>query len=212
MQWLLPAGWGGFNGELMWAAREGGSAGSGQHDVRGLRLGWADQTIDISGAVTVSRNELTASAGSHFRDVALAGRVSLGVARFSLGARRFSHADARQTNWLLGLRVPMGLGKWRLSLNRADLSGRVGDTAMGANDARRLGLGYVQALSKRSVVYATLSRIDNRRRTTHAMPGGASGLAGGGTRPPASNAACATPSDAGDGAVTTPMRGWRARG
>ena len=48
------------------------------------------------------------------------------------------------------------------------------------HDARQIGLGCVHASSRRSVVYATLSRIDNRVAATFAVPGGASGLAGGG--------------------------------
>ena len=180
VQWLLPAGWGGVNGELMWAPREGGGATSGQHDLRGLRLGWSDKTLELSGAVTVSRNALTDAAGSDFKDVALAGRVSLGPARVSLGARRFRHAQARQTNWLLGLWWRLGLGELPLSYNQADLSGRVGSTAVDANDARQLGVGYVHALSRRSVVYATLSRLDNRGGATWVLPGGASGLVAGG--------------------------------
>jgi predicted porin len=151
-----------------------------QHDLRGLRLGWSDKTLELSGAVTVSRNALTDAAGSDFKDVALAGRVSLGPTRVSLGARRFRHAQSRQTNWLLGLWWHLGLGELRLSYNQADLSGRVGSTAVDANDARQLGVGYVHALSKRSVVYATLSRLDNRGGATWFVPGGASGLVAGG--------------------------------
>jgi len=50
---------------------------------------------------------------------------------------------------------------------------------VGANDARPPGLGYVHNLSKRSALYATLSRIDNQGAATFAVPGGPGGLAGG---------------------------------
>lgn len=180
VQWLLPAGLGGVNGELMWAKREGGTAANGQHDVRGGRLGWAAGAFDVSAAMTVSSNDLTTAIGSDFKDLALAGRVDLGAVRVSLGARRFTLADARQTNLLLGLWVPVGAGEIKLSVNQANLSGRVGSTSIGANDARQVGIGYVHAFSKRSAAYATLSRVDNRGAATYAVPGGPTGLAGGG--------------------------------
>ena len=113
--------------------------------------------------------------------MALGGRIDLGVARVSAVARRFSIDQARQAQWLVGVWVPVGSGEIKLSVNQADLSGRVGSTAINANDGRQLGLGYVHNLSKRSVAYASLSRIDNRGGATYVVPGGATGLAGGGS-------------------------------
>lgn len=181
VQWLLPQGSGGLNGEAMWALREGGTAASGQHDLRGLRLGWARKGFEVSGAATVTRNDLTQAAGSDFKDLALGGRADFGVARVSTVLRRFSLASARQTQLLVGVWVPVGKGEIKVSFNQADLSGRVGNTAIGANDARQIGLGYVHTLSRRSVAYTTLSRIDNRGGATYGVPGGPTGLAGGGS-------------------------------
>ncbi len=39
---------------------------------------------------------------------------------------------------------------------------------------------HLHTLSKRSVVYGTLSRVQNRGAASYAVPGGPSGLAGGG--------------------------------
>ena len=181
LQWLLPGGLSGVSGEAMWAKREGGLAANGQHDLRGLRLGWGNQSVEVSGAMTVSSNDLTRAIGSNFKDVALGGRVEFGGARVSTVVRRFSIASARQTQLLVGLWVPVGAGEIKVSYNRADLSGTVGSTAIGANDAQQLGLGYVHGFSKRSAAYATLSRIDNRGGATYTVPGGPTGLAGGGT-------------------------------
>ena len=180
VQWLLPTGWAGLQGELMWARREGGSAANGQHDLRGARLGWAHKTLEVSGAYTVSSNDLTTALGADFKDMALGGRASLGAVQVSAVVRRFTLRDARQTQWLIGARIPVGVGEIKLSYNQADLQGRIGTTVIDANDARQLGLGYVHALSKRSVIYTTLARVQNRGAATYAVPGGPSGLAGGG--------------------------------
>ena len=48
-----------------------------------------------------------------------------------------------------------------------------------ANDASQIGLGYVHNLSRRTAVYATLARINNKGAATFVVPGGSAGLAGG---------------------------------
>lgn len=62
---------------------------------------------------------------------------------------------------------------------RADLAGRVGAVSIDSNDARQLGLGYVHNLSRRTVLYTTWSRIDNRGAATYIVPGGPAGISGG---------------------------------
>ena len=46
---------------------------------------------------------------------------------------------------------------------------------------RQIGLGYVHDLSKRTALYATLSRIDNDGALTLAVPGGSGGMTAGGS-------------------------------
>lgn len=177
VQWLLPSGWGGLEGELMIAAREGGTAANGQHALRGVRLGWSSKAWGVSAAATRSTNDLTTA--SAFKDTAVGARADFGFVRVSAAWRRFSAGAANQTQVLLGAWVPVGLGEIKLSINKVDLSGRVGTTVIDANDARQIGLGYVYHLSRRTATYATLSRIDNSGAATYTVPGGAAGLAGG---------------------------------
>lgn len=179
VQWLLPGGLGGLEGGVLVAAGEGGTAATGQHKVRGLRLGYAAGAVNLSAAHTRSENDLTAISGA-LKDTVLGGSYNFSLARVSLAWRRFEQAAARQNNLLVGAWVPVGSGEVKLSWNRADLAGRVGATILDANDSRQLGLGYVHYLSKRSALYATLARIDNQGAATYVIPGGPSGLAGGG--------------------------------
>jgi predicted porin len=181
LQYILPSGWAGMQGELMLAKREGGTAAGGQHDLRGARLGWASPSFEVSGAVTISSNDLTTATGTDFKDMVLGGRANLGPVRASVAVRRFTLKDARQTNVLVGAVVPLGQHEIKLSYTQVDLQGKVGNTVIDANDSRQLGLGYGYVLSKRSVVYSTLSRVQNRGAASYAVPGGPSGLAGGGT-------------------------------
>lgn len=181
VQLLLPGGLGGLEGGALVAAGEGGTAANGQHKVVGLRLGYVAGAVNLSAGYTRSENDLTAAGGGAFKDAALGGSYNFGLVRISLALRRFDRADAKQTNLLLGAWVPVGSGEIKASFNRADLSGAVGTTDIGANDARQWGLGYVHHLSKRTALYGTLARIDNRGAATYVIPGGPSGLAGGGS-------------------------------
>lgn len=179
LQYLLPGGLGGWEGGLMAAAGEGGTAASGQHKVLGARFGYATKTFNIAAALTRSENNLTGS--DRLDDLALGGSYDFGPLKLSAAWRRFELDAARQTHALLGAWVPVGAaGQLKLSWHQVDLAGRVGSSAIGANGARQLGLGYVHELSKRSALYGTLSRIDNQGASSYVIPGGASGLAGGG--------------------------------
>lgn len=179
VQWLLPSGWGGVEGGVMLGAREGGLAANGQHKVVGLRLGWTGKQFGFTAASTRSENNLTDAAGGRFSDDTIGATANLGPARVALAYRVFEQAAARQRNTIVSLWLPLGQGELRASVVQADLSGRVGTTAIGANDARQFGIGYVYNLSRRSVLYGTLSRIDNDGSAAFAVPGGGAPVAGG---------------------------------
>jgi predicted porin len=177
VQWLLPQGWGGLEGGVAVAAGEGGLAANGQHRHVGLRLAYGIGPIHVSAATSKTRNEMTA--GSDFRDTALAGSYSIGTAKLSAGARRFAFQAARQQQWLLAGSLPIGNGEIKASVNHANFSGRVGTTNVDANSATQIGLGYAHYLSKRSAVYATVARISNEGAIAFSEPGGPAGLAAG---------------------------------
>jgi predicted porin len=177
LQWVLPAGWGGLEGGVMLAAREGGTSAANQHKVVGARVGFVKKGLDLSAALTHTESDLTTA--GRFKDAVIGAGYDFGVARVSAALRRFTYGDARQTNLLLGVRVPVGLGEVKASWQRANLAGRVGAVAIDANDPTQWGLGYVHNLSKRSAVYGTFSQIANKGATTLAVPGGATGLLAG---------------------------------
>lgn len=179
-QWFMPGNWGGLEGGVLLAPGEGGVAANGQAKVQGARVGYLTKQWGASVAHTRSENDLTAAGGA-FTDQALGGSVDFGMVRVSAVQRRFKQDQAKQTNTLLGAWIPIGLHEIKLSWVKADLSGRVGATAIDANDASQIGLGYVYNVSKRTVLYGSYSRIDNKGAATFVVPGGPSGMAGGGT-------------------------------
>lgn len=178
VQYLLPSGLGGLEGGLMLAAGEGGTAANGQHKVLGLRLGFTTGDHHVSAAYTRSENDLTVA--GPIKDAVIGGQTRLAGVRLTAAYRTFSYNQAKQVNLLLGAVVPVGAsGEVKASFNRVDLRGRVGATVIDANDAKQFGLGYVHSLSKRTVLYTTVSRIDNDGAATYAVPGGPAGIAGG---------------------------------
>lgn len=180
LQWLLPAGWAGLEGGVLLAPGGGGPVASGRNKVIGARLGWAAGPARVSAATATTQNDLT-TAGK-FKDAAVAGAYDFGVLRLTAAWRRFEYATAKQTNVLVGATAPIGAaGQLKLSWGQSDFDGRVGSTNIGANGASLFGVGYVHALSKRTALYATASRLDNDGSLTLAIPGGNSGMPAGGS-------------------------------
>lgn len=177
VQWLLPLLWGGIEGGVMVSDADTTAVAP---KVVGLRLGYVTKTFDVSAAHTQTETTLTTS--GKFKDSVVGASYDLGMARVSGVVRRFAYAGARQTNLLLGLRVPFGaVGELKASWQRADLAGRVGNTVIDDNDPSQWGLGYVHNLSKRTALYATYAEIDNKGATTLVVPGGDTGMPAGGT-------------------------------
>lgn len=178
IQVFLPGGLGGFEGHAMVAASEG--AGATDTKVTGFRLGWTGKIGSVSYAHTASENGATASGGK-LKDTAIGGTWNAGFGRLNLAWRQFDRADAEQVNLMLSGSTSFGPHEIKASIVRADFSGRVGAINIDANDAQQLGLGYVYSLSRRSVLYASYSRISNDGAAAFVVPGGPAGMAGGGT-------------------------------
>lgn len=178
IQYLLPGGLAGVEGGLMVAAGEGAVAGSGTHKVVGARLGYASGPVVVSAGLTQTENSLTIA--DKFKDAVLGASYDFGVVRVSGAWRRFSLGSPRQTNMIAAAVVPIGLGELKLSYVKADFDGQVGAANIGTADASQLGLGYVHNLSKRTALYATASRINNKGAAILTVPGGSAGPAPGG--------------------------------
>ena len=177
IQWLMPSGWGGLEGGVMVAAGEGALAAAGQHKVVGARLGWSAGKFGVSAATTRSENNLTTTGA--FKDHAIGGNADFGFVRVGAAVRMFEQADAEQRNFLVGLTFPFGPNEVRVSWNRVALDGRVGAASIDGNGAQQWGIGYAYHLSKRTALYTTAARIDNKGTAAFVIPGGATITAGG---------------------------------
>lgn len=178
-QLLLPGGLGGVEGGLLAAPGEGGDATAGKAKVLGVRLGYTGSGFGVSAATTSSENSLT-TAGK-FTDSVVGGHLDVAMVKVSAAWRQFRYDDARQKLLLLGATATFGPHEVKASWVKADLSGAVGATPIGNNDATQLGLGYVYNLSKRSAVYLTAAQLSNDGAARYVIPEGPAGMAAGGT-------------------------------
>jgi predicted porin len=159
IQYLLPGGLGGFEGGLMYAPREGGDVTTGNASLTGVRVGYVGKGFAVSAATTRSENSQTTA--SKFQDSVVGGQVEVANVKLSAALRQFKYDQAKQTLALLGATATWGVHEVKASWVRANMSGRVGATAIDANDADQLGIGYIYNFSKRTAVYTTFARISN---------------------------------------------------
>jgi predicted porin len=155
--YFLPANLGGFYGQAQYAFGENASnAGATEDDGThvGLRLGFGSGPFNI--ALGWGRTEYSTG---DYRVWNLGGQWDFGMAKLLAQYSRDEIDNAlnpRQRSFLLGVLVPVGAGEVRASY----IDTRT--TNAGGADGRQLALGYVHNLSKRTALYATVARLQNR--------------------------------------------------
>jgi predicted porin len=170
--YFLPANLGGFYGQVMYAfgenastctvATASGSCPGAEDDGRhvGARLGFGSGPFNI--ALGYGRTEYAATSpqGGDYRVWNLGGQWDFGVAKLLGQYSRDeieSATNPHQRSYLIGALVPVGAGEIRVSFVNTKTT-----NAANGSGARQLALGYVHNLSKRTAVYATYARLQNR--------------------------------------------------
>jgi predicted porin len=170
--YFLPTNLGGIYGQAMYAIAEGVSTSPTRDDGRliGFRIGYAKGPFDA--AFGWSKTKLTPV--GDFTQTNLGASYDFGIAKafFLWGENKVGATKARPIN--IGAHVPVGAGVIRIAY------GRLKATGFG-NDATHASIGYVHNLSKRTALYATAARLDNKGTGTTfnnglgvTTPGGAS--------------------------------------
>lgn len=167
LEYFLPAGLAGVYGQAIVTAGEGGTTATGGTKGQGFRLGWASGPWNVAAAQFTTRN---ATGNRSFKDQAYGASYDFGAVKLDVAQRRWTFGADRTVNTQVGAVVPVGVGLIKLTYLRADQTGAT--AAQNANDASLLGAGYVHNLSKRTALYAHLSRIENKGAATYAIPGG----------------------------------------
>jgi predicted porin len=164
--YFLPA-MGGIYGQIQAAAGEGTTS----NKYVGGRIGFASGPFNVAAAfgkqyaasTTFFPGVLTGT--GDYKTMNIAGSYDLGVAKLMAQYNKDEFANDRGSKrYLLGASVPMGQGTINASYIRSDQEGT-------SNDATQIALGYQHALSKRTTLYGTASRLDNKGALALSIPG-----------------------------------------
>jgi len=160
--YLLPANLGGFFGQAQYYLGENASNVANKDDGTGygLRLGWGNGPFEV--AIAGGRTKYLVGNADQSN---IAGSWDFGVAKImaqyawdkSTFLANSGGAYVKGRGYLIGGLVPVGPGQIRVAYEqyKVDLAGGADPTA------KKLALGYVHNLSKRTAVYVTYARVNN---------------------------------------------------
>ncbi|SEK13834.1 MULTISPECIES: porin [unclassified Variovorax] len=177
--YFLPPNLGGFYGQLQYSFHENTSTdatsttaatSSSAGRYVGGRFGYANGPLDVALAVgqnvaadttTLERKVQTINLGASydFGPVKLFGELSNVKNKFNTA---LSNTHDSYNGYLFGATVPVGAGLIRASYSVVRYNeGAAGITGEDPR-AQKLAIGYVHNLSKRTALYATVARVNNR--------------------------------------------------
>jgi predicted porin len=167
VEYFLPPGLGGFYGTVIVTKGENGTTAAGFTKGDGFRAGWAGSGFHAAVAQFTTRN---ATGDRRFQDQVAGLSYEFSGHRVSVAQRRWRFGSDRTVSTQVGAVIAVGSGQIKLTMVQTDQSGAT--AALGANDARLFGAGYVHHLSKRTALYVHAARLANRGAAVFTVPGG----------------------------------------
>jgi predicted porin len=180
--YFLPSGLGGLYGWAQIAANEGAAANTGKYAAG--RIGYAAGPFDVVAAYGQQYFSPAGGSDGRFKEWNISGSWDFGVAKIMGQFNNEKYTDVAATfvpaleerRYLLGAVVPLGAGELHASWVRNDVrnAGLLGTDS----DADQIALGYVYNLSKRTAIYGTGARINNKGSSAFSVSGGTSSPGG----------------------------------
>ena len=162
-----PANLGGFYGSAMYHMGENLSNAANKNDGNGLglRAGYAAGPFDVALAYSETKY---VSANGKIKSFNAGGSYDLGVAKLMALYSQDKNDNAALPDgkgFLVGALVPVGAGQVRLAYSTYKQ-----DYTTGADPKiNKYSLGYVHNLSKRTALYATYARLNNKNGAAFAL-------------------------------------------
>lgn len=170
IMYFLPSNLGGLYGEAqLYLGENSSNVGATKDDGTGggVRLGWRNGTFDVAVAHAKTRYARTATTGDILA-TNIGGRWDIGA--FSLMGGYYR--DRVDSLSVLTGRGPQIGGIWRIGVGEAKAEYSSYKTnAPGNPDSRKLSLGYVHNLSRRTALYGTYARVRNSGGAATALNG-----------------------------------------
>ena len=184
--YILPANLGGFYGQAMVAAGEGGASADRPGRHIGARFGYAAGPLDIGVAASQQRfavstpivptGGVVAAAGSTQKTWNVGASYDFGPVKLMGYFDRETLSGPTENTWSLSGIIPFGQSEIHAGYDRSRLK-----LASGASTTvDQLKATYVYNLSKRTAVYSTVSRLDNKDGSRVTLPGAAGPTTAGG--------------------------------
>ena len=168
--YFLPANLGGMYGQFQYYLGENNTGATHKDGTGyGLRLGYAAGPLNVAATLSRTTYNTAGSSGAAIAGApALVGRVQqnniggqydFGVGKLMGHYSRDKNGPISAKGWLIGGLIPVGSGEIRLSYSRYEANAV---TAL-VNDPtqKKLAIGYVHNLSKRTALYTTWARLKN---------------------------------------------------
>lgn len=165
--YFLPGNMGGFFGSVQYYLGENPQNGAATEDDGtggGVRVGYSSGPIYAS----IATGRTNYAAGDVRQSNAVA-TYNFGVAKVGLQYSRDKNGPLTGKGWLLGGWLPVGPGEFLASYSQYETD------AAGNPKGKKLALGYVHNLSKRTALYTTLARVKNSGGATTALNGSVTG-------------------------------------
>ena len=166
--YFIPGNLGGFYGQVQYYMGENVQNGAATEDDGngiGLRIGFANGPFNV--AFATSRTEYAAG---DVRQSNIGGQWDFGIAKAMAHYSRDENGAIDGKGWLIGGLFPVGAGEIRASYSRYETD------AAGQPESKKLALGYVHNLSKRTAVYTTWARVRNSGGAAQALGGSTTGV------------------------------------
>ena len=183
--YFLPATLAGVYGQAMVAAAEGGTSADRPARYIGARLGYANGPLDIgvggaqlrfaasaaqgSVGLTGTNPVVTALPGQTQKTYNVGGSWDFGVVKLMGYFDREQLESYRESVGSLGAVIPVGQFEVHVAYDRSKVRLPTGTSTT----VDQMKLGGVYNLSKRTAVYASASRLDNKDATRLTLPGAA---------------------------------------
>ena len=169
--YFLPGNLGGFYGQFQYYLGENNQNGAAtEDDGRGaaVRLGYANGPVNVAFATSRTDFAATATTGD-IKSSNIGGSYNFGVASvMALITRDKVEATPRSAigkGALIGTLIPLGAGQIRAAYSTYKTD------AVGTPKSKKIALGYVHNLSKRTALYTTFARVTNSGGAASALNG-----------------------------------------
>jgi len=165
--YFLPGNLGGLFGSAQYYLGENLQDGATTEDDgtgAGVRVGYASGPVYVSAATS-----RTNYAAGDTRQSNIVGTWDFGIAKVGAQISRDKNGVLDGKGWLLGGWFPVGPGQILGSYSRYET------TAPGNPEGKKLALGYVHHLSKRTALYTTWARLKNGGGASLALNGATTG-------------------------------------